>query len=285
MTIAGPANSFVNFNSATGTLTGGIYQVTGVLQLATFSQNNDIITNSAAITLTGPTAAINDQSNNNALATLATNASKGTLTITGGQGLTTRGSLTNAGTLTVAKSSTLTVAGSGSYTQTGGKTTVDGTLATSGTASFRGGSLMQTGAGSININGGAVFGNGGNLSANVVSSGTITPADSATSVGTLTVTGSYTQNSPATLDINIGGSKTGQFNVLSATGAANLGGTLNIGLLHGYVPAVGSTFQVLTASSLSGTFSSVNGTSINGSEHFTALYNSNNVTLQVVSGP
>ena len=44
-------------------------------------------------------------------------------------------------------------------------------------------------------------------------------------------------------------------------------------------------FKVLTATSVSGTFATVNGTAINASEHFTVQYNSNNVTLEVVSGP
>jgi hypothetical protein len=50
------------------------------------------------------------------------------------------------------------------------------------------------------------------------------------------------------------------------------------------VPAIGATFQILTASRVNGTFATVNGTAINGSEHFQVNYSSNNVTLQVVAG-
>lgn len=128
-----------------------------------------------------------------------------------------------------------------------------------------------------------MFGTGGNLAANVSSAGTITPADSANSVGKLTITGGYTQSSTGALDANIKAATSGQFNVLSITGTASLNGTLNIKLLNNFVPPIGATFQILTASHVTGTFATVNGTSINGSEHFQVNYSSNNVTLQVVS--
>jgi hypothetical protein len=72
--------------------------------------------------------------------------------------------------------------------------------------------------------------------------------------------------------------------VLNVTGTATLGGTLNIGLLNNFVPPIGAEFEILTAKQVTGTFATVNGTKINGSEHFTVTYNSDNVTLTVVSG-
>jgi hypothetical protein len=63
-----------------------------------------------------------------------------------------------------------------------------------------------------------------------------------------------------------------------------LGGTLNIKLLNNFVPAIGDTFEILTARKVTGTFATVNGTKINDSEHFTVTYNADNVTLTVVSG-
>jgi hypothetical protein len=269
-------NYFMNLSS--GTLTGGTYQITGTLQLP-----GDITSNAGSITLTGTTSKIVDQSNQNALGALASNAAKGALTLAGNQNLNTTVSFSNAGTLKVSKGSTFTVGNSGSYTQTSGKTTVDGTLTTSTSPSFPGGDLFLPAAGSIRINGGSVFGNGGSLAANVSSNGTVTPADSSTSTGTLAVTGNYSQNTHGALDANLASAT--QFNQLSVSGKATLGGTLNIGLLNGFVPQLNSTFKILSCTSLTGTFTTVNGTSINSSEHFTVQYNSNNVTLQVVSGP
>jgi hypothetical protein len=268
---------FLNFSGTT--LNSGTYLVTGTLQF----DNANIVTNAANITLSGTSSQIIDQSSHNALASFATNASSGGFTLSGGQSLAT-GAFSNAGGMTISKGSTFTAGGSG-YTQTGGTTTVDGTVATSGLTSFRSGDLLQVAAGPINIQGGSVFGTG-NLSASVNSSGVITPADSAAKTGILTITGAYTQNPAGTLDINIAGTSAGtQFDQLAVTGIASLGGTLNIGLLNGFVPAVGSTFQILTASSVSGKFATVNGASISSSEHFVVKYSANNVTLHVVTGP
>ncbi len=54
---------------------------------------------------------------------------------------------------------------------------------------------------------------------------------------------------------------------------------------NAYVPPIGVAFNILTASAVSGTFTTVNGLSINSTEHFTIAYNSGNVTLTVASGP
>ncbi len=281
--ITGSSGGFRNLNSTTGALTGGTYNVTGTLELSTpNSQSNNIVTDAASITLTGTSSEILNQSNGNALATLASITNKGSFTLAGNQSFTSAGAISNAGAVKVSSGSTFTVGNGGSYTQTGGTTTVDGTLATSATASFRSGSMFPIGAGSISFNGGSVFGNGGNLAANVSSSATLTPADSSTSTGTLAVTGNYTQNSTGTLNASIASATA--YSQLSVSGSASLGGTLDIGRLGGYVPPVGASFTILSAGSVSGQFSTVRGTGINGSEHFVVNYNSNNVTVSVASG-
>jgi hypothetical protein len=105
-----------------------------------------------------------------------------------------------------------------------------------------------------------------------------------TRTGKLGITGAYTQSAAGALDANITGASSGQFNVLNVSGTATLGGTLNIGLLNNFVPMIGAEFEILTAKHVTGTFATVNGTKINSSEHFTVTYNSDNVTLTVVSG-
>lgn len=65
----------------------------------------------------------------------------------------------------------------------------------------------------------------------------------------------------------------------------SLGGVLTIKLVNGFVPVVGDSFTILTGSAVSGTFATVNGESINSSEHFQVNYTSTAVTLTVVSGP
>jgi hypothetical protein len=200
--------------------------------------------------------------------------------LAGNQNLTTAGgSFTNAGNLTVSAGSTFTVGNGGNsaiavnYTQTGGATTVDGTLT----------SMSSTITPTLTLSGGLLFGIG-TLGYGVIDSATITPGDSPTKTGVLAVTGTYTQNSPGALDISIGGAQAAQFDQLNVTSTANLNGTLNISLVNGFVPTVGTQFDILNASAVSGGFSTVNGLSINGSEHFTITYNGNDVILTVASG-
>jgi len=273
------ANPFGNL--ANGVLTGGTYKVAGTLQIP-----GNITTNAAKITLNGKASQILNP-NTNALTGFLTNASKGSFDLKGGQSFTTAGTFTNHGTITIGKGSTFTVGAGGSYVQHGGKITVNGKLTLSSTEDRTDDSASDSdpGTADIRIVKGSVFGNGGNVAAHVSSSGTVTAADSPTSVGKLTVTGAYTQSSAGALDANIAGAESGQFNLLKVTGTATLGGTLNIQLLNNFVPLVGDTFEILTARSVNGTFATVNGTKINDSEHFTVTYNSDNVTLNVVSGP
>ena len=286
-TIIADAKSTVNLqnanpfgNLANGVLTGGTYNVTGTLEIP-----GNITTNDAKITLNGKASQILNPSTN-ALVGFVTNAPKGSFTVTAGQSFTSAGTFTNQGAITVGKGSTFTVGSGGSYLQTEGKTTVNGkvTLSSTEEKTDEADSDSSPAAANIRIAKGTLFGNGGTVAAHVYSSGTVIPADSLTATGKLAITGAYTQTAAGALDANIAGASSGQFNVLNVTGAATIGGTLNIGLLDKFVPAVGDTFEILTAKKVTGTFATVNGTKINDSEHFTVTYNPDNVTLSVVSG-
>jgi hypothetical protein len=255
-------------NVSAGTLTGGTYTIGGTMHLA--SGNGSITTNAANLTLTGTTAKILDGASN-ALSTFNNNT--GALTLSGNATLTTAttGNFSNSGTVTVSKGSALTVGGSGhGYNQSAGTTTVDGTLAGGGTTG-------------ISVTGGTIQG-AGTLKTNVSIGGTINIGDSG-KAGLLAITGTYTQLSSGTMNVSIGGTSVGtQFSQLKITGAASLGGTLTAGLVNGFTPTVGQTFTVLTASSVTGTFSNTT-IAINGSEHFSVSYTATGVVLTVASGP
>ena len=267
-------------NLVNGTLTGGTYNVAGTLVLP-----GNITTNDAKIALTGKASQILNP-NTNALVGFVTNASKGSFDLKGGQSFTSAGTFTNQGAIVVGKGSTFTVGSGGSYLQTEGKTTVNGKLAlsTSEEKTDEADSDSNPAAANIRIAKGTLLGNGGTIAAHVSSSGTVIPAASLTTTGKLGITGAYTQTAAGALDANIAGAGSGQFNMLNVTGTATIGGTLNIGLLDNFVPAVGDTFEILMAKKVTGTFATVNGTKINDSEHFTVTYNADNVTLTVVSG-
>ena len=267
-------------NLVNGTLTGGTYNVTGTLLIP-----GNITTNDAKITLTGKASQILNPSSN-ALTGFLTNASKGSFDLKAGQTFTSAGTFTNQGAIVVGKGSTFTVGSGGSYLQTSGRTTVNGkfTLSTAEGKPDEPASDSDPGATGVRIVKGSLLGNGGTIAAHVSSSGTVIPADSLTTTGKLGITGAYTQLSAGALDASITGANSGQFNVLNVTGTATVGGTLNIKLLNNFVPSIGATFEILSARKVSGVFATVNGTVINSSEHFTVTYNSNNVTLSVVSG-
>jgi hypothetical protein len=257
--------NLTNFSGTT--LTGGTYNVSGIFQF----NGANIVTNAASITMTGTAAKIINQTSVNALTGL--NNSSGTFALASNAALsTTGGNFTNSGTFTVNTGSTFTVGGSGfNFTQTAGTTTVDGVL--------QGGS-----AGTLNLNGGSLFG-GGTLGYALIDKGTISPGDSVTKTGILSVSSTYTQNSTGLLDISIGGATVGtQYDQLKATSSAALSGTLNISLANGFIPTIGSTFDIVHGSSISGAFTTVNGLSINGSEHFSLSKTPTDIILTVVSG-
>lgn len=68
----------------------------------------------------------------------------------------------------------------------------------------------------------------------------------------------FQQAATGTLQVEIGGTGLNTFDRLNLTGAAALSGGLNLSLIGGFVPALGQTFNILTASSgISGTFTAV----------------------------
>jgi hypothetical protein len=259
--------NLTNFSGST--LTGGIYNLSGTLQF----NGANIVTNAANITLSGTSSRITNQGGTvNALANFATNSSNGSFTLSGNQSLTTAGKFTNAGALTIATGSTFVLGSAGTFTQTGGTTTVDGTLKSS----------VNTAA--LNLNGGSLFGTG-TLGFGVVDSSIITPGNSKTSSGMLAVSGTYQQKSTGALNIAIGGTTVGtKYDQLNVSGAATVNGILNLSLINGFVPTVGTTFEILNAKSVSGTFSTVNGTHINASEHFVVACDTTDCDVTVTSG-
>ncbi len=254
-------------NLSAGTLTGGTYTVGGTMQLA--SANGGITTNAANLTLAGTTAKIMDGASN---ALAGFNNNTGTFALSTGAKLTTAASnFTNSGTVTIGSGTTLTVGGTGnSYNQSAGTTTVDGTLAGGGTTV-------------VSVTGGTVQGKG-TLKTNVsLGGGTLNVGD-AGKAGLLKITGTYTQLASGTMNVSIGGTAVGsKYSQLQITGAASLGGTLTAAEVNSFTPTVGQTFTVLTAASVTGTFT--NSTiAINGTEHFVVSYTATTVVLTVASG-
>jgi hypothetical protein len=307
MYITGAPNSFLNFDAANGTLTGGSYSITnGTLQF----DNANIVTNAAKIILNGAQSRIIDQNGADGLANFASNASTGSFTLIGGRNFATSGAFSNAGSLTISKGSSFTVGGTANYTQTAGTTTVIGTLSliSPGSVNVSGGSILDTGAiytGSyaqtggattvngtlsatsegVNISGGSVFGIG-TITGNIDLTGGLVSAGTASKrAGELTVDGTYAQSGAGALEVDLGGKTAGtQYDVLNITSTASLGGTLNVDLISGFKPTVGETFDIMDYTSETGTFTTLNLPKLTGGDTWSISYNATDVVL-TVDGP
>ena len=228
-----------------------------------------------------------------------TNAASGTFSLGSVSDVANIAYITNAGTINVANGSSLNVTGGGnapvsalpgflnsgivtiaqggsltsplSYSQTGGQTTVDGTLRIGG-------------RGVVNLAGGSVYGNEGTIQGTIISNANVNIGDTLMTVGELAFVGNYTQGANGSLTFDIAGTSPTQYDQLNISGHAHLNGLMTIDLLHGFIPQIGNTFDIVNFAGGSGAFSTVLGLPINGQEHFVLQYNSNNVMLDVVSG-
>ncbi len=175
------------------------------------------------------------------------------------------GSIQGTGTLVKVGSGTFTLAGtntlSGLTTISGGILIVNGSL----------GGGVAVGAGTILKGTGSVAGN-----VNVNNGGTIQPGNS---IGSITV-GSLTLNSSSNVDIEIDPTSASQ---IISTGAANLAGALNVIVDAGSYS--NQTYTIITASSVSGTFSSLNaaGPGLRSGMIFSVVYDPTLVQLVLIA--
>ncbi|MFA9476990.1 PEP-CTERM sorting domain-containing protein [Phycisphaerales bacterium AB-hyl4] len=94
----------------------------------------------------------------------------------------------------------------------------------------------------------------GTIEGNLINEGSIQPGQSP---GTLTIEGDFTQNALGQLVIEIASLMSGSFDQLLVSGDAILGGELEVILLEGAYFMQGDTFEILTATSIAGSFDSV----------------------------
>jgi hypothetical protein len=95
--------------------------------------------------------------------------------------------------------------------------------------------------------------------------------------GTRTIQGSYTQTAVGTLLTEIGGAS--QYGELVVTDNATLGRTLDVSLFDGYMPALRTSFTILTLNQRSGDFATENGLKIGRHRSFVPSYQNGALVL------
>ena len=119
-------------------------------------------------------------------------------------------------------------------------------------ASITGIAGLNSNSGSFSLTNGANFTTAGDYS----NSGSLTVGANST----LTVAGDFTQTSAGTFHEQIGGSAASNlFGKTAISGAANLAGTFDLGLVNQFTPVAGSTYPVMSFGSHSGNFSTFTG--------------------------
>lgn len=104
------------------------------------------------------------------------------------------------------------------------------------------------------------------------------------SPGTLSVTGNYPQSASGRLKIKLGGLVPGSgHDRLAVSGAAQLDGVLQVSLANNFAPAPGDQFQVLSYTSCSGLFSSIDVSAISNHATIDHAYTPNALVLTVTS--
>ena len=127
----------------------------------------------------------------------------------------------------------------------------------------------------FDLQGGVLRGNGAVIGELDNSGGTVTPGFS---VGEILVD-DFTQGTNGVLEMEIGGSNSGEYDVLTVTNVATLAGELRVTDIDEFVPQPGDSLVILTASAVVGTF----GTQA-VPDHYEVVYSATAVTLQR-SGP
>jgi len=174
--------------------------------------------------------------------------------------------LMNAGTVQVNPNSTLVV--NAAFTQTGGKTQVDGLLTVSQGELVIGGAVLGKG----NIVGNMVFAN----------PGTMQPGDPG-SPGTLTIIGDYHQFSSSTFEELISGNGNGLL-VVDGNVFLGAGSLLDIDFVDGFKPFDGEAVTIMEFLNGSGVFANAPSTGFEmGGFDWTILYGPNSIVLDAVA--
>ncbi|MBW4054231.1 MAG: S-layer family protein, partial [Proteobacteria bacterium] len=174
------------------------------------------------------------------------------------------GIFNNVGTLNKTSTASQTIPtvfnNTGTVNVDAGTLVINNTFAQSGTINVASGATINRAAGFTNT--GTLSGTGtiavGTGTSKLINQGNINPGGTG-KAGTLTISGDLLLDTGSNLNIELGGTGTGQSDNLAVTGAITSSGTLNASLLGGYAPTNADAIPFMTAKgSASGTFTTTN---------------------------
>jgi hypothetical protein len=217
-TFIADSNGTLQTISGTGTFdNNGTIDKTGLSGLTL--ENGMTLDNSSSLTV------------DNGSLTLDNGTNSGTITLNNGSDLTTSGDFT--------LTSSSTISGNGTVDVTSGDLTLGGTLT----------------ATSLTVEQGASAGGSATIDTNVINNGTVFDEGA---IGVLAINGNFTQSSTGTLSLSVGGTSAGTtYDQLQISGMANLGGTLKVSTVNGFVPVSNTTFTLLTYDGFNGSFGTI----------------------------
>jgi len=141
-------------------------------------------------------------------------------------------------------------------------------------------------SGGVTTSGTGVVSGAGTIGSSVANAG-ITEGGDVPAAGKLTIGGSqsFVQSSGGAYEVAIGGLTGGtQYSQLAVSGTASLAGALNIRFVNGFTPSLGNSFTILTASSVSGTFSTINSPALPAGLAWSVTNNGTSVVLTAGQG-
>jgi T5SS/PEP-CTERM-associated repeat protein len=263
-----PGGLVNNSNSVTLTGPGSLWSNSGSLYVGYSGSGNSLtIGNNGAVTVGGNAyvgymdGAINNQNQ--------INLNGGSLTVTNAAGTATldvlRGALTlSSGTVTADRfyatnGASSVIAFNGGTLNTAGSAVSNGVAFTVGNGvdaailNLRAGT--HTFSDGLTLSASGQLTGAGTISGNVTSGGTIAPG---ASPGTLNITGDLTLLDTATLDMELRGTSTNEFDRILVSSSFTADGILNVMLIDGFLPQPGDQFDLFNYASVSGSFDSMN---------------------------
>lgn len=174
------------------------------------------------------------------------------------------------------------------FTNNGEVEVMAGELVFGGDLTSGSGTTLNLGSGTLvpgetlTMGSGAELVGSGTLSSNLVNAGTVSPGSSP---GIITIDGDYTQEADGILEIELAATNpASDFDQLHVSGDATLAGTLNVTLLDGYQPRYGDSFELISASTLIGTFDTLSLPSLAAALAWDVQYAADSLTISVSGG-